>query len=233
MRKINYKSDFDFLMRLKDSAGKEVPFPECDWDAMFWTSSKAKAYKASYRDGAYTNCRKEANGILFIFDSHAMGLGTLHWEPHFRLPNDIYPDGYQDLFRKRALDIELVDGDGDEATETEITFIAPYIKGDKGDPGRDGSIQNMPMVKQTESLATIQPNVLNVWGVMDSLTINFAQGSEDYVCEYCIEFSSGNIATVLTLPASVQFPDDPIIEPNMRYQISVVNNFGLIAGVEL
>lgn len=166
MRKINYKSDFDFLMRLKDSAGKEVPFPECDWDAVFWTSSKAKAYHASCIGGVCTNCRKEANGTLFIFDSHAMGLGTLHWEPHFRLPNDIFPDGYQDLFRKAALGIELVDGDGDEATKTEIEYIIPYIKGDKGDAFTydDFSVEEIadlkrPAVEAAESVTKTESEV--------------------------------------------------------------------------
>lgn len=134
MRKINYKSDFDCILTLIDCDGNAVSFPECDWDAVFWTSSKAKAYHASCIGGVCTNCRKEPDGISFIFDSHNMGLGTVHWEPHFRLPNGLYPDGYQDLFRKRALGIELVDGDGDEATETEIEYIIPYIKGDKGEP---------------------------------------------------------------------------------------------------
>ena len=36
-----------------------------------------------------------------------------------------------------------------------------------------------------------------------------------------------------SLPASVRFPDEPLIDANMRYQLSVVNNVGLMAGVEL
>lgn len=139
MRKVNYKSDFDFRMKLKDASGKEVPFPECDWDAIFWTSSKPNAYRASCIGGEYVNCFREADGsIHFVFDSHRMGKGTLHWEPHFRFPNGIYPDGIQDQFRKAQLGIELVDGDGDEPTEAEIEYTLPYIKGDKGDTGPQG-----------------------------------------------------------------------------------------------
>lgn len=133
MKRINYKSDFDFILRMKDCKDKDktVPFPECDFDALFWTSSKAKAYAASYRDGIYTNCfRTEDGGMHFVFNDHRMGMGTLRWEPHFELPNDIYPDGIQDLFRKAALGIELVDGDGDCPTTAEIEVLLPYIKGD-------------------------------------------------------------------------------------------------------
>lgn len=133
MRNVNYKSDFDFIMRLKDCADdtKTVPFPDCDFEAMFWTSSKTKAYIASCKGGVCTNCFRTKDGDMhFVFDNQHMGLGTLHWEPHFELPNDLYPDSIQDLFRKASLDIKLVDGDGDCPTTAEIEFIAPFIKGD-------------------------------------------------------------------------------------------------------
>lgn len=131
MRKVNYKSDFDFIMRLKDASGKDVPWPDCDWDALFWTSSKAHSYTASCIGGKYVNCFREADGsIHFVFDNHRMGKGTLQWEPHFRFPNDIYPDGIQDQFRKAQLGIELVDGDGDEVSDTpdvEVYMPAVYL----------------------------------------------------------------------------------------------------------
>ena len=131
MRKVNYKSDFDFIMRFKDASGNEVPFPECDWDVIFWTSSKPNAYRVSCIGGKFVNCFREADGsIHFVFNNHRMGKGTLHWEPHFRFPNDIYPDGIQDQFRKAQLGIELVDGDGDDVTDTpdvEVYMPAVYL----------------------------------------------------------------------------------------------------------
>lgn len=131
MKKINYKSDFDFTLRLKDCEGKEIPFPDCDWDAVFWTSSKANAYTASCKGGQCVNCfKEESGGIHFVFDNHRMGKGTLQWEPHFEFPNGIYPDGIQDRFSKEPLGIELVDGAGDCPTTEEIEVIAPTIKGD-------------------------------------------------------------------------------------------------------
>lgn len=136
MKRINYKSDFDFILHLKDCKDPEkaVSFPECDFDVLFFASNKAKAYRASYKDGVYTNCfRTDDGGMHFVFDNHRLGVGTLKWEPHFELPNDIYPDNIQDLFSKESLDIELVDGPSDCPTTAEIEIIAPFIKGDKGD----------------------------------------------------------------------------------------------------
>ncbi len=127
-----YKTDFDFILRLKDCKNKDiaVPFPECDWEIRFYTEAKNYFYIASFRKGIYTNCIKVDDGIHFIFHNHRLGVGTLKWEPHFEHPNDIYPDNIQDLFSKEQLDIELVDGPGDCPTTSEVEIIAPFIKGD-------------------------------------------------------------------------------------------------------
>lgn len=130
MKRINYKSDFDFILHLKDCKDPEkaVPFPECGFDIRFWASNKANAYIASYKDGVYTNCfRTEDGGMHFVFDNHRLGVGTLKWEPHFELPNDIYPDNIQDMFSKEPLDIELVDGPGDCPTTAEIEIMIPFV----------------------------------------------------------------------------------------------------------
>lgn len=120
------------------------------------------------------------------------------------------------------------------AGEIDGTEMIPFAK-----DGGNGAVSasqlmksyGMPVVEQTETAVTIQPDVLNKWGEVASLTIDFAAGSEGYAHEYCIEFVSGSTATTLSLPAAVKFPDEPTIEANMRYQISVVNGIALIAGV--
>lgn len=135
MRRINYKSDFDFVLKLKECKGEnqeaaEVPFPDCDWEAVFYTSTKANSYTASCKGGEYVNCFKDEGGIHLVFNDHRMGVGTLKWEPHFELPNDIYPDSIQDLFSKQQLGIELVNGPGDCPTTAEVAVLLPYIKGE-------------------------------------------------------------------------------------------------------
>lgn len=140
MRKVNYKSDFDFKLKLKDGSGKEVPWPQCDWDALFWTSSKANAFRASCKGGVCVNCVREADGVRIVFDNHRLGIGTLKWEPHFEIPDALYPDGVRDTYNPAPLEIELVSGQGDEPTDTEVEYTLPYIKGDKGEKGDTGPI---------------------------------------------------------------------------------------------
>lgn len=134
MTRIYYKSDFDFILRLRDreDPSKRVPFPDCDWDAVFWTGSKAHTYRASCNEGTYTNCFREEDGTIhFVFDNHRMGPGILKWEPHFRFPNSIYPDSIRDTFRTANLDIELISDDSDTDSgnipETEVYIPAVYL----------------------------------------------------------------------------------------------------------
>lgn len=131
MRKINYKSDFTTVVHLKNQHGEKVPWPQCDWSATFWKNDKARTLKASCINGQYTNCNKESDGgILFIFNSHHLGLGRLLMEPHFMLPNGAFSDGTQDIYGLQSLDIELVAGAGDCETEAEVEAILPFIKGE-------------------------------------------------------------------------------------------------------
>ena len=86
------------------------------------------------------------------------------------------------------------------------------------------------VINQTETEVTIQPNVLNVWGEVASLTITFAAVDATKYNEFMIQFVSGSAATTLTLPSSVEWLTDADIEPNTTYQISIVNNLGIMEG---
>lgn len=85
------------------------------------------------------------------------------------------------------------------------------------------------VVSQTATTATIQPNVLNVWGEVASLNLSFADGEEGKVNEYLVQFISGATATTLVLPDIIQWMAAPNVQANKTYQLSVVNNLGIIA----
>lgn len=139
MKKINYKSDFDAVLKLKDARGNEIPFPDCDWEAIFWTFSKSRVFRASCIGGECVNCIRENDGrFRVVFNGHGIGVGILKWEPHFKLPDTLFPDGIRDVYVPMPLDIELVTGAGDYPTTAEVEASLPLIKGDKGDRGDPG-----------------------------------------------------------------------------------------------
>lgn len=89
---------------------------------------------------------------------------------------------------------------------------------------------NYPIVNQTSSSTSISPGCLNVWGEVSSLDIILATPTDNTIMnEYMIQFISGNPATTLILPATIKWVEEPNIDTNATYQISIVNNLGIIA----
>lgn len=88
------------------------------------------------------------------------------------------------------------------------------------------------MVAVTATTMEIEPNILYVWGEVASLTITFAEGNPNLYNEYMIQFQSGSSPTTLTLPNSVEWLTDATIEANTTYQLSIVNNLGILEGWE-
>lgn len=79
---------------------------------------------------------------------------------------------------------------------------------------------------------TIEPNKFYVWGSVSSLNITLGTPSDSSVYnEYLFQFTSGSTATTLSLPSSVKWQTEPKVEANKTYQVSIVDNIGLIVGV--
>lgn len=122
-----------------------------------------------------------------------------------------------------------------------------YVKGsveNAYDLGYDGCqiayewnpIENIEIAKPKLDNANdtiLQPNIHYNFGTVETLTLTFAEGEADKVNEYSFSFVSGENATVLTLPSSVQWVNELTVEANKRYEISIVDNIGLWCAVDL
>ena len=127
MQRINYKSDFDFILRLRDCKGDAVGFPGYDWEVRLWTpQNKANAYTAACRGGVCENCYNDNGEIHIVCDGHRLGLGQLCAELTVELPNGIYPDGYRKRVEPQLLGIELVNDAGDCPTEAQTEVAVAY-----------------------------------------------------------------------------------------------------------
>lgn len=80
--------------------------------------------------------------------------------------------------------------------------------------------------------SVIKPNVLHVWGTLaDSATFNITLStdvSESDVNEYMLQFSTGNVAPTLGFPSDIKWLAVPNVQANKTYQISIINNLGVI-----
>lgn len=87
-------------------------------------------------------------------------------------------------------------------------------------------------ISSTETSKTIDANTYYKWGTMSSLTISLNTNVDSSILnEYIFEFASGSTPTTLSLPSSIKWLNGltPIIQANKIYQVSIVNNLGVIA----
>lgn len=96
-----------------------------------------------------------------------------------------------------------------------------------------GKPNAIPQIFIDETTVTVQPNVYYCFGEVESLSIDFAPEKADCVNEYMFEFISGSIPTTLILPADIKWATDIDVTANKKYQVSILNNVGLMAGVDV
>lgn len=132
IKRINYKSDFDFVARLMVSAPDgtitDIGFPSYDWEMRI--SSGCNGYTqfvASAKGGKLKNCVNDNGQLRIVCDNHGLRVGKLFAEFYAYLPNDIYPDGEQLVVNPQEIGIELVADAGDEPTDIEIQLALPFI----------------------------------------------------------------------------------------------------------
>lgn len=146
MTKINYKSDFDFILTLQDAQGNDIGFPDFDWEARFWTFSPMQSVTASCRGGECVNCFNDGGRIHVVINAPALGCGRLRAEVVTHRENSIYPDGERTVYAPEVLDIELVNGKGNADINTNAFVRLPHgelpmiecsiSRGERGNPDK-------------------------------------------------------------------------------------------------
>lgn len=111
-------------------------------------------------------------------------------------------------------------------------------KGDKGEDGIDGTngadgrlrLQNHGT---NDKVFALTPNVMHVWGEVDSLTLTLAPNTDTrFVAEYCFQFTCPAASgTELSLPSSLKWIGD-VFKPQkgQTYQGCVVNGLLIMGG---
>ena len=128
-RHINYKSDFVIRERFRDGTGKVVALPDVDFELRYWVGSHS--VKATRKDGVYTGCVPDGDGLLVIFKDHGLGEGELHHELHLALDNAMFENGVQNVYYPESLHIWLWDKMGDTEGVVESDCVAAYTRGYK------------------------------------------------------------------------------------------------------
>lgn len=97
-----------------------------------------------------------------------------------------------------------------------------YVRGEQGESGK-----LVKVVKNagTDLNVTIEPGTFTEWTgeLSGNLTITLEQGSSEYINEYAVRFTTGNVVPRITFPSSVKVPRTFIILPNHIYTCTIVD----------
>lgn len=65
-------------------------------------------------------------------------------------------------------------------------------------------------------------------GSITALTITLTAAASGVIPQYHFDFISGSTAPTVTLPNTVKMPDGFTVEANKRYEIDILNNYGVV-----
>ena len=90
-------------------------------------------------------------------------------------------------------------------------------------------------VSGTSINMALQPNTFYIFGEVTSMSLTLTPGSDSgYMDEYMFQFTSGSTATQVSLPTSIKWlGSTPSVQANKVYQVSIVNNVGVVGGYSL
>lgn len=123
--------------------------------------------------------------------------------------------------------ISYLNGDADSYPQDPITRIEWYLyhlckKGGIG--GGTGESETTQVDHGTsDTTFTLPPNQYHTWGEVASLTLTLGAGTDGQANGYWFSFDSGDTATTLSLPETIQ--TDIVVEPNTHYECSIVGNY--------
>ena len=129
MQRINYRSDFDFILHLRDCRGQELPFPTYDFMVKLVTDGGG-SFIASQVKGVKTNCYDDEGKLHIVCNAHKLPPGNLRVSFEGDIPDDIFPDGKRFNVTTDYLPIALVIGKADVYCSVDAQLVLPTLKGD-------------------------------------------------------------------------------------------------------
>ncbi len=124
---------------------------------------------------------------------------------------DVYVDESTD-------DIVMVVSD-DPLTDAVPTYTAPIT---------------VNTLDSSSTQITIKPNIMYTIGQVSQLSVTLDTPEDPSICnEYMLQFETSGSGATVTFDSSIAWVVEPDIQPNMIYQVSILNNVGVIVGTTI
>lgn len=126
MRKENFKSDLRLTVTLT-LGGIPIGVPAHDFALRFFTDETQRGYTCYRKGDQWVNCLEEDGNLVCCLDNHNLGTGTLMCEFYDFAPDADFADGNQLKVVPSMLDIELVEGQGDDAASVDASVAIDIV----------------------------------------------------------------------------------------------------------
>lgn len=182
IRKIYYKSDFDFEVNLGGLADRDMTVAaDLDFEGTVLSELRpGKGFRFSRTGDMWINCAQGEpsgthnceSGMSFrvMCDSHGLPPGPLSLELAVHFPDPDYPDGCRKQICRHSLPIELVAGECDctDAAPASVRVTLPYIYASAYDLARANGYEGT-REEYDAAVAQIPDSVRKVEDALDKL----------------------------------------------------------------
>lgn len=122
----NFRSDFCLILDLYDAEGKRMALPDYNFTIRVTTSGNACF--TAFRRGDISKGYVVRDGkIVIVCDSHGLLPGIVKVAFEGDIPNEIYPDGHEHIYRRIETDIQLTDKESDDDLSAMIHLALPLL----------------------------------------------------------------------------------------------------------
>lgn len=126
------RSDFSFLLTVKDNEGNEVPLSELDFEGQVYTTSLT-GYRFSARflseERKQFHCQLRGDQVLIICDNHGLCSGNVKVLLKIHYPDELYPDGIRTEVKRFDTGITLSANANAETPEAtpDVSVTVPTV----------------------------------------------------------------------------------------------------------
>lgn len=92
----------------------------------------------------------------------------------------------------------------------------------------EAALKAYPIVENPGTV--LAPDKYNVFGTVNELRITLETVNDGCAHEYCFEFTAGNEFVGMTITPAPKWVEEPVIEMNKTYQVSILRGIGVIVG---
>lgn len=108
MNRINYQSDFSFILDIIRPDGSSFGIPPFNFTIRLFTASAGNYYEIRQVDGFLINAVNDAGHLRLVLDAHRLFPGQLHARLSANIPDTLFPDGFRRIEVCQPLEITLV-----------------------------------------------------------------------------------------------------------------------------